>query len=159
MGILVHSSFTPTPLDYAQQQSCTVGVPWPNEVFYYALVAFDTAGNRSPISNIISVYIYEAPTTTTTTTTSTTINASNDESNGSYLQLSNFVSLSADGVVINESIIREKANHNKVYIATGVVCGLLILIIAVIVIILVKKCFDKKLRGYKKQTITYLKLM
>ena len=66
MGILVHASFTPTPLDYGQLQTCTVGVPWPNEVFYYALVAFDAAGNRSPISNVISVYIYEAPTTTTT---------------------------------------------------------------------------------------------
>ena len=137
MGILVHSSFTPTPLDYGQQQTCTVGVPWPNEVFYYALVAFDTAGNRSPISNIISVYIYEAPTTTTTTTTTTTVNSSS-ESNDAYLQLSNFVSLSSDGVIINESVVREKASHTKVYIATGVVCGLLILIIAVIVVILVR---------------------
>ena len=135
MGILVHASFTPIPLDYGQQQTCTVGVPWPNEVFYYALVAFDAAGNRSPISNIISVYIYEAPTTTTTTTSSTTLNISNESSNESYLQLSNFVSLSSDGVVVD---VREKSSHTKVYIATGVVCGLLILIIAVIVIILVR---------------------
>ena len=133
MGILVHASFTPTPLDYGQVQTCTVGVPWPNEVFYYALVAFDAAGNRSPISNVISVYIYEAPTTTTTTTTSTP--SSNDSANESYLQLSNYVSLSADGVIVD---VREKSSHTKVYIATGVVCGLLILIIAVIAVILVR---------------------
>ena len=73
-GILVHDSFLPEPLQYGSKQSCKVGVPWPNEVFYYGLVAIDEAGNRSPISNIISVYIYEPPTTTTTTTTpSTTI--------------------------------------------------------------------------------------
>jgi hypothetical protein len=135
MGILVHASFTPTPLDYGQQQTCTVGVPWPNEVFYYALVAFDANGNRGPISNIISVYIYEAPTTTTTTTTSTVANASGDSGNESFLQLSNYVSLSGDGVVVD---VREKSSHTKVYIATGVVCGLLILIIAVIAVILVR---------------------
>ena len=71
-GILVHDSFTPQPLEYGTAQTCTVGVPWPNEVIYYGLVSIDEAGNRSPISNILSVYIYEAPTTTTTTTTTTT---------------------------------------------------------------------------------------
>ena len=135
MGILVHASFTPTPLDYGQLQTCTVGVPWPNEVFYYALVAFDAAGNRSPISNVISVYIYEAPTTTTTSTSPSPNNLSNDLSNESFLQLSNYVSLSSDGVIVD---VREKSSHTKVYIATGVVCGLLILIIAVIAIILVR---------------------
>ncbi len=38
-GISVHDSFLPVPLVYGQKQKCTVGVPWPNEVFYYALVA------------------------------------------------------------------------------------------------------------------------
>jgi hypothetical protein len=51
------------------------------------------------------------------------------------LQLSNYVSLSSDGVLVD---VREKSSHTKVYIATGVVCGLLILIIAVIAVILVK---------------------
>ena len=68
VGILVHSSFTPTPLEYGVRQTCTVGVPWPNEVFYYAIIAIDDAGNKSPISNVISVYIHEELTTTTTTT-------------------------------------------------------------------------------------------
>ena len=38
-GILVHDSFTPQPEDYGTTQTCTVGVPWPNENFYYGLVS------------------------------------------------------------------------------------------------------------------------
>ena len=34
-------------------------MPWPNEPFYFAIVAEDDAGNRGLISNIVSVYIHE----------------------------------------------------------------------------------------------------
>ena len=67
-GILVHSDSLPQPADYGTNQSCTASVPWTNQLFYYAIVAFDDRDNRSPISNLVSVYIHEETTTTTTTT-------------------------------------------------------------------------------------------
>lgn len=130
-GILVHDSFTPQPLEYGSRQSCTVGVPWPNEIFYYALLAIDEAGNRSPISNIISVYIYEAPTTTTTSTTTTTL-VRTDELDAVPLFSSESVSILTD----NDN--RPWSKHVRVYIATGVICGLLCLIIAVIIFVLIR---------------------
>ena len=128
VGILVHAAFTPTPLEYGSVQACKVGVPWPNEVFYYALVAIDDAGNRSPISNVISAYIYEAPTTTTTTTTTT--EAPNDSVDGSPHPF-----LSETEIVTGKD---EITSRTRVYVATGVVCGLLLLSVMVIILILVR---------------------
>ena len=64
MGILVHTSLIPVPEIYGTLQRSTVGIPWPNEVFYYAIVAFDEEGNRGLVSNIVSVYAEEKPSTT-----------------------------------------------------------------------------------------------
>merc|ERR1719376_165147 len=129
VGILVHAAFTPTPLEYGNRQACQVGVPWPNEVFYYALVAIDDAGNRSPISNLISAYIYEPPSTTTTTTTTTTtvFPASGNGGEGSPFPLQSGSAGSQDG---------EMAGRTKVYVAVGIVCGLLVLSVMIIVLIL-----------------------
>jgi hypothetical protein len=132
-GILVHDSFTPDPLFYGSRQTCTVGVPWPNEVFYYGLVAVDEAGNRSPISNILSVYIYEAPTTTTTTTSTTTTLIRT--LTGAAIPL---LASAEDVLVSNGGHERAWSKHVRVYIATGVICGLLLIIIAVIIFILVR---------------------
>jgi hypothetical protein len=62
-GILVHSSLVPVPEPRSKEQRCTVSVPWPNEVFYYAIVAFDAVGNRGEVSNMVSVYVEESVTT------------------------------------------------------------------------------------------------
>ncbi len=59
MSIPVHPSLIPQPEEAGTGQQCTVGVPWANEVFYYALVAYDEAGNRGKISNAVAVYIKE----------------------------------------------------------------------------------------------------
>ena len=61
-GILVHPSLTPKPGVQGSPESCVVAVPWPNEFFYYAVVAFDSAGNRGDISNLVAVYINEVNT-------------------------------------------------------------------------------------------------
>ena len=71
-GILVHPSLTPSPGKFGSREKSVVRVPWPNEVFYYAVVAIDEAGNRGEISNKVAVYIHEEPTTSTSTTTTTT---------------------------------------------------------------------------------------
>ncbi len=119
----------PQPLEYGTSQSCTVGVPWPNENFYYGLVAIDEVGNRSPISNIISVYIYEAPTTTTTTTTTTATTST-------QLRTGDAVPLFSEAIGDLEGGRRPWSKHVRVYIAIGVICGLLCLIVAIIVLIL-----------------------
>ena len=141
-GILVHDSFTPQPLEYGTAQTCTVGVPWPNEVIYYGLVSIDEAGNRSPISNILSVYIYEAPTTTTTTTTTTT----SDPLTGDAVPLyGSEVRHTKGGTTRNH---RAWSKHMRVYIATGVICGLLLIVIAVIIFILVRVRTQKRSTTY-----------
>lgn len=63
-GILVHSSITPEPESYGVRQSCVVAVPWENDYFYYAIVAIDSALNRGKVSNLVSVFIKETPTST-----------------------------------------------------------------------------------------------
>ena len=45
-GILVHTDSLPLPLPRGSRQEVEVAVPWPNEMFYYALAAWDGAGNR-----------------------------------------------------------------------------------------------------------------
>lgn len=121
MGILVHDSFTPEPVSRGQSQSCTVGVPWPNEIFFYAIVAIDEAGNRGPISNVISVFINEK-TSTTTTTTST-----------------NAPALGLLGLDAGNDDTTVRARRMKVvYMSVGIVSGLVILIMTVVVLILVR---------------------
>ena len=137
-GILVHDSFTPKPLDYGSKQSCTVGVPWPNEIFYYGLVAIDEAGNRSPISNIISVYIYEPPTTTTTTTTTTSAPLTVRRNKSA-------VPLYSEEVSVNEQQFWSK--NVRVYIAIGVICAILFIAVGVIIVI-VYKCKTKRTSTY-----------
>ena len=69
-GILVHADSLPVPAVYGTNQTCNASVPWTNQIFYYAIVAFDEKGNRGPISNLVTVYIHE-PTTTTTVSSTT----------------------------------------------------------------------------------------
>lgn len=63
-GIRVHPSITPEPEAYGVRQSCVVAVPWANDYFYYGIVAIDSAQNRGKVSNLVSVYIKESPTST-----------------------------------------------------------------------------------------------
>ena len=66
-SISVHSSLIPIPLVAGSQQRCTVGVPWHNQAFFYAVVAIDAAGNKGQISNVVSIYVKESETETTST--------------------------------------------------------------------------------------------
>ena len=121
-GILVHNSFTPKPLSYGQRQTCTVGVPWPNEVFYYAVVSVDAAGNRSPISNIISVYISEGE----------AAEAAEVESQEPLYEGAELASPGKRGLA------RLRTRRLKTYIAVGVVCGLVLIVFVLVTVILVR---------------------
>ena len=65
-GILVHPVVSLIPEAYLRQQRANVSVPWTNQMFYYALISRDQAGNVSPVSNLVSVLVPEALTTTET---------------------------------------------------------------------------------------------
>merc|ERR1712106_972182 len=135
-GILVHSDSLPAPLSYGTNQSCTAGVPWTNQIFYYAIVAFDERNNRGPISNIVSVYIHEAtttPTTTTSTQSSTSLDPylllkylQNSELNetfsGDEILKENFLKLS-------ENLVELERSNGEIYIAVGIVCGVVMMIV------------------------------
>ena len=56
-SIPVHTSLIPEPEEAGTPQRCTVGVPWHNQMFYYAIVAIDASGNRGLISNAVSTSV------------------------------------------------------------------------------------------------------
>ena len=115
-GILVHSSLVPSPDPAGTEQRCTVGVPWPNEVFYYAIVAFDAAGNRAEVSNSIAVLV---PEPVTSTSQASTIMFSNMKDVSSTLPLKSFIH--------SESLM---------YIIAGIISLILIIIVIILTVII-----------------------
>jgi len=115
-GILVHSSLVPSPEAEGLEQRCTVGVPWPNEVFYYAIVAFDAAGNRGEVSNSIAIYVNEP---ITTTSEPSTIKFSNMKDVSQTLPLKSFIH--------SESLM---------YIIAGIISLILIIIVIILTVII-----------------------
>ena len=116
-GILVHSSLVPSPDTQGKEQRCTVGVPWPKEVFYYAIVAYDVAGNRAEVSNVISVYVTE-PVTTTTEADSTTM----------FLDMKDVSrTLPLKAFIHSESLM---------YIIAGIISFILIVIVIILTVII-----------------------
>ena len=69
-GLPVTPSLPITVGDYLALQNTTGPIPATNQVFYYAIISYDQAGNRSPVSNIVSVSIEELLTTTDSSTVS-----------------------------------------------------------------------------------------
>ncbi len=53
----------PTPLRTGEVQKVTVVLPAPNTNYFYALVAVDLAGNRSPVSNLVRAFVEVVSTT------------------------------------------------------------------------------------------------
>ena len=115
MSIPVHATLIPEPEENGVEQRCTVGVPWPNELFYYAIVAFDESGNRGKISNTISVFIKEEPATI----------ALDEEA------LYNEVEV---GSPLEEPLLLAESNRQITYIIVGVICGVLFVLIILFVI-------------------------
>lgn len=137
-GILVHSDSLPAPKSYGTNQSCTAGVPWTNQIFYYAIVAFDERNNRGPISNIVSVYIHEATTTSTTTTSTQTSSTSIDPYlllkylQNSELNNETFTDeelLKENFLKLSENLVELEKSNGEIYIAVGIVCGVVMMIV------------------------------
>ena len=58
-GIPVHEVAVPAPMPPGTAESALVSLPWPNEIFYYGIVAVDEAGNRGPVSNLVAAFAPE----------------------------------------------------------------------------------------------------
>ena len=132
--IPVHESLLPVPSDRSgQEQSATVGLPWANEIFYYAIVAIDDEGNRAEVSNIVPVYAEEMTT------------ASNSHINGKGIY-------NTDGSETFTTAVFEAFNSNDIiiYIVAGIVCGLL-LIVSIIIIVSCCRCRQRANDKKKKQ--------
>jgi hypothetical protein len=110
MGLPVPSNLLPEPMPAGTLQTATIGLPWHNEIFYYGLVAFDAADNRSPVSNLVPVFVDEAP--------QTAANASavdQDKTAGSLLKSS--------------VMFQSGQDDNIVYIVAGSLTGLALIAI------------------------------
>jgi len=127
-GIQVPSEYLPKPQPYGTVQSCIVGVPWPNEPFYFAIVAEDDSGNKAMVSNIVSVYIHEEVTTTAPT---------RDPDSLSLLDIINSKNTSQF-----EDILNGLENKNKsgsgMYIAGGIMSGIVTVIVFLLIIMIIK---------------------
>ena len=124
-GILIHSSMVPSPEVAGTEQRCTVGVPWSNEVFYYSIVAFDSAGNRGEVSNSIAVYVEEP---ITTTNEPSTIKFPSMKDVSATLPLKSFIQ--------SESLM---------YIIAGIISLILIIIVIILTVII------RRLGGCRKK--------
>ena len=132
--IPVHESLLPIPSDHSgQEQSATVGLPWANEIFYYAIVAVDEAGNRGEVSNIVPVYAEEITT------------SSNGHGDGSGVY-------NSDGTETFTTAVLEAFNSHDImiYIVAGIVCGLL-LIVSIIIMVSCCRCRRRANEKKKKQ--------
>ena len=61
-AIPVPRNLLPLPLEAGALQKATVSLPWPNEVFYYAIVGVDDVGNRGMVSNLVPIFAAEVTT-------------------------------------------------------------------------------------------------
>ena len=119
-AILVHASLTPLPTAAGTRQGSSVAVPWPNQMFYYAVVALDASANRGRVSNIVPVYIYEAPPPPTTLAPQTAGDADWKRVDGNA-SLTGAIRRNASG----DSILTER----ELYAVSGGVAGFLLLLL------------------------------
>merc|ERR1719278_2448897 len=122
------SSLVPVPEPHGQPQRCTVSVPWPNEVFFYAIVAFDAAGNRGEVSNMVAVFVTEPLTTVAPQELVSGYPLMEDVSR--RLPLKSFLH-----------------SERMVYVIAGIISAILILLVLVLVVIVrhLGDCASKRL--------------
>ena len=129
MGILVHTSLIPVPEPYAEEQRSTVGIPWPNEVFYYAIVAYDEEGNRGQVSNVISVYAEEKPST-----------------QQPHIGFDSAI-LDNESYPHHESLpLTARSSDRLIYIISGVISAVLLLVLVVVVATLLRARWARQIK-------------
>ena len=127
MGILVHTSLIPVPEEYGSEQRSTVGIPWPNEVFFYAIVAYDEEGNRGQVSNVVSVFAEEKPSTP-----------------NPHIGFDQAI-LENEAYPRHESLpLTSASSDTLIYIVSGVISALLVVILLIVVATLLRSQWSKQ---------------
>ena len=123
-AILVHASLTPLPAQAGTWQRSSVAVPWPNQLFYYAVVALDASANRGAVSNIVPAYIYEAPPPPTTLPPATIVDS------GDW----NSAETNSSGTIRRNASGQPLLSEQQLYAISGGVAGFLLLLLILTVV-------------------------
>jgi len=105
----------PQPDESGEIQFTKVSPPLPNEVFYYCIVSIDQAGNRSPVSNLVTVFVREMATEAPT---------------------SENIFVNASAHSLPSTVLDSFGDNLLIYIITGGLSGIAILILIIIVILM-----------------------
>ena len=116
-AMTVQESLVPVPQHSGTHQSMTVGLPWPDNKFYYGIVAVDQEGNASPVSNIVE------------------ITAPPVESAISDMASDDISPLNLPIIFNNNNM----SNSSIIYIISGAVCGLLFIVAAIFIAVLLRR--------------------
>ena len=115
MARLGLESSIPQPDNSGEIQFLVVTPPQPNIVFYYAIIAMDQAGNKSPMSNLATVFLREIATEP---------------------PMSEIVSANASAHSLPSNVLDSFGDNLLIYIITGGLSGIAILILIIIVILM-----------------------
>ena len=113
-AIRMREELLPRPAGFGTLQTATVEIPWTNDVFYYAIVAVDDAGNVGPVSNLVTLYVEE-------------VNPESTDRDDYYF----------DGEMDSFSTkVFEAFNNNDtvVYIVSGGIAGFLLMVTIIVII-------------------------
>ena len=112
-GIAVPAQLVPRPESRGNQQTVTVTVPWPNELFFFAIVSVDEGGQRSLVSNLEEVLVVEEASTLPPM----------EETDGG----------------VEPSIDEDRDPSQGLFIAGGVVSGLVVVILIILAVLMIRK--------------------
>ena len=112
-GIAVPAQLVPRPESRGSQQTVTVTVPWPNELFFFAIVAVDEGGQRSLVSNLEEVLVVEEASTLPS------------------------IEETEDGT--EPRIEENKESGQGLYIAGGILSGLVVVILIILAVLMIRK--------------------
>jgi len=135
-GLSVQETLIPVPQHAGTPQSMTVALPWPNNKFYYAVLAVDQEGNYSPVSNLVQ------------------ITAPPIESAMKELQTEEQHDLPINLPVIFSG---DFTNSSAIYIISGAVCGVLLILSAIATAILLRRRISStssKIESYGSNNLT-----
>ena len=112
-GIAVPAQFVPRPEMRGSKQTITVTVPWPNELFFFALVAVDEGGQRSLVSNLEEVLVVEEV---------TSLPSIQEVEEGPEVRTDN----------------HQEAGQG-LYIAGGILSGVVVVILTILAVVMIRK--------------------
>ncbi len=119
-------------MERGRPQACAVGVPWPDQVFFYAVVAVDGAGNAGEVSNVVSLYV-RSKRSPSTTTSDEGINVWNVGGGGV-----NGTSVGSVSPLDGAFGLGVGSHRLRVYMAAAVGAGLVALSVAAVAVLLVR---------------------